>query len=200
MTDRPILFSSEMVRAILDGRKTQTRRVITPQPLVDFNLRFPINWKSSMFKTTEDFAARCSYGHLGDRLWVRENGCERPDRSPKMMRDGANTWPRYMYDADDCDHAQLREWGWRRRPSIHMPRWASRITLEIVSIRVERVKTITDDGAIEEGVDRTNTSIPGYATTRYVKLWDSINAKRGFPWSSNPWVWAIEFKRVEVSK
>jgi hypothetical protein len=80
-------------------------------------------------------------------------------------------------------------------PPIHMPRWASRISLEITGVRVERVQDISEADALAEGVDRTNTSLPGYATERFRRLWDSINAARGFGWEVNPWVWVIEFRR-----
>jgi hypothetical protein len=83
-------------------------------------------------------------------------------------------------------------------PSIFMPRDACRIRLEITDVRVERVQSITDDDAIEEGVDRTNTSIPTYASRRFQKLWDSINAKRGFGWAVNPWVWVVSFRAVKI--
>jgi hypothetical protein len=196
---RPILFSSEMVRAILAGQKTQTRRVMKPQPSAQvyqycsFNAFYPA-LPDDEHAPNYNEEHRSLYGVTGDRLWVRENGWERPDRTDKMMREGADTWTRYQYDADDCDHDQLREWGWKRRPSIFMPRWASRIILEIVKVRVERVHDISHEDAIAEGMVY---EYPVTEKTRYVSLWNSLNAKRGFGWNVNPWVWVIEFKRIK---
>jgi hypothetical protein len=201
---RPILFSGEMVRAILDGRKTQTRRVMKPQPSAQvfqycsFNGFYPALSDNEQAPNYNE-EHRSPYGVAGDRLWVRENGWERPDRTDKMMREGADTWPPYQYDVDDCDDDQLREWGWKRRPSIFMPRWASRIILEIVKVRVERVQDISEADAQAEGITE-RTRLPGieplYAMT-YAKLWNALNAKRGFGWDMNPWVWVIEFKRIK---
>lgn len=114
-------------------------------------------------------------------------------------------WAPLAYDADGPATLWLDEvwegWSNRARPSIHMPRWASRLTLEVVDVRAERLHAVTDDDALAEGVDRTNASIPGYARTRFARLWDSINGERpGCAWSDDPWVWRIEFRRVEVAR
>ncbi|MCC6454470.1 MAG: hypothetical protein IT328_05965 [Caldilineaceae bacterium] len=184
MTDRPIIFSAEMVRAILEGRKTQTRRVIKPQP--DHFHKFSDGILRPQIGLRE---IECLY-KPGMTLWVREafTGDWRGNGQPS---------PTFInYRADSEIPEQYSSNAYWRSP-IHMPRWASRITLEVVSVRVERVQDISDDDAVEEGVDRTNTSIPTYAIQRYRKLWDTINAKRGYSWESNPWVWAITFRRLE---
>lgn len=213
MKERPILFSAPMVRAILDGRKTQTRRIVNLRDLAWMDehqgLREPCN------------AERCPYGQPGDRLWVRESGWERPERTSQMMREGADTWAPYYYAADGEDGEQLRAWGFKVRPSIHMPRWASRITLEITSVRVERLNDISPDDAIEEGLKaitkdgktvkygipdhdgRPGTDDIGWPwqelrispVDAFRHLWESINGAGS--WAANPWVWVVEFKRLE---
>lgn len=204
MNEHPILFTGEMVLAILDGRKTQTRRVIKPQPiLMTSGIWYPSEVpgdsknKTGLHYANEKHMRKgmpidfCPYGQPGDRLWVLESFLI--DYEDGESSHGQRP-PTVYYHATDNETPWTKP-GWK--PSIYMPRWASRITLEIVNVRVERVQEITDDDAIQEGVDRTNTSIPGYARTRFINLWNSINAKRGFGWDANPWVWAIEFKRVD---
>lgn len=215
MRERPILFSSPMVRAILAGTKTQTRRVVKPQPEhPQFAKRHTLTTDDEgiylyMCSSTLYSAIRCPYGKPGDRLWVRENGWERPDRTPKMMREGADTWKPYYYDADgynnDVDRDQFKAWGFRRRPSIHMPRWASRILLEIVSVRVERLQDISEADAMAEGIMSSPrpwkvgawwSGAEGQASPTprgaYALLWESINGSSS--WNANPWVWVVEFK------
>lgn len=223
MKERPILMSAPMVRAILAGTKTQTRRVVKPQPDHDAiitvgeigtsrgaaYIRYPMEGGI----TTR---LPCPYGQPGDRLFVRENGWERPERTPKMMREGADTWARYYYDAEgltDQDHEDLKARGFKRRPSIHMPRWASRILLEIVSVRVERLQEINREDAIAEGVRPLDGSNgPNYWTVdagdvhlnnptaqgAYSMLWDWINGPDS--WELNPWVWVVEFNRMEATQ
>jgi len=189
--ERPIIFSAPMVRAILAGQKTQTRRVIKPQPDVP---NPGTNWTIAM-------SSNCPYGHPGARLWVRET-CRAVELIPGWG--GVN----YLAGGGDIKientESAVAQWwklyGYRGGcgmtvPPIHMPRWASRISLEITGVRVERVQDISEADALAEGVDRTNTSLPGYATERFRRLWDSINAARGFGWEVNPWVWVIEFRR-----
>jgi hypothetical protein len=214
--EHPILFSAPMVRALLAYTKTQTRRVVKPQPYYD--RRF-INDGLVLHKKDQDtttsihsplIATHCPYGQPGDRLWVRESGWERPERTAKMMREGADTWPRFAYAADgysDQDRADFKAWGFKPRPSIHMPRWASRILLEIVSVRVERLQEISEADALAEGVTRQMRSQLGWAAeeseetfnarqarSTYGLLWDSINGNGS--WASNPCVWVVEFKRA----
>lgn len=132
---------------------------------------------------------------------MRENGWERPERTAKMMREGADTWPRFAYAADgwsEQDRADFKAWGFKRRPSIHMPRWASRIDLEIVERRVERLQDISDNDCLAEGVtpDMDIRWQSGDDTPRgmYGELWESINGPGS--WEANPWVWVISFKRI----
>jgi len=227
MKERPILFSGAMVRSLLNCTKSQTRRVVKPTPSPS-TLNPPsfedkkvgeifvcpdlFDPKTSVFVEYEgggryhnmgsDVFARkhCPYGQPGDRLFVRENGWERPERTPKMMREGADTWARYYYDADgynDTDSEQFRAWGFKRRPSIHMPRWASRILLEIVSVRIERLQDISAEDAIAEGISipitQSFTDINVFRAA-YRDLWESINGPGS--WAANPWVWVVEFRRL----
>lgn len=231
MKEHPILFSGEMVRAILEGRKTQTRRVITPEPKWEESpgLSSDGNWCGRYRKlaqgggdgvAVEVDEVRCRYP-IGLRLWVRETW-----QYADWTEDGM-PWVRYRADLATILHETTpEEWAerlentWatlsdpanyqidnraadrRWRPSIHMPRWASRLTLEVVSVRVERLWDITEEGALAEGVlplyahgaieaGHAYTAIP-----RFRNLWNSINEKRGFGWEKNPWVRAVEFKRL----
>lgn len=183
--ERPILFKGEMVRAILDGRKTQTRRVVKPQPKYGaFNC--DCDWDVYWYENDKEIHVRCPYGQPVDRLWVRETWTN---------ADGEKD---IRYRAEEraicCD--ALYRW----RPSIHMPRWASRITLEITSVRVERLQDISEEDAKAEGVSAMLVPPDGgswpYAQG-FEYLWNSL-AKPGSTWANNPWVWVIEFKRVEV--
>lgn len=217
MKEMPILFSGSMVRAILDGRKTQTRRSVTPQP-GDRQLVF--NNKNN-FSFSGEFWVKCPY-EVGDRLWVRETWM------PDAPRDGS--WDDVPFYGCNCsplslipkrfqkpEHCIYRStWqgseliGWK--PSIHMPRWASRITLEVVAVRVERLNDISAEDAIKEGVqffytddeedtyyaiDRNKTPCAETPEEVFAMLWDSINDTRGLGWEINPWVWVVEFKKTE---
>jgi hypothetical protein len=223
--ERPLLMSGPMVRAILDDRKTQTRRVVKPQPewLADAwywrSRRYDNGDGAQYFHTAtfsrpllEEWARACPYGQPGDRLWVRETWGvgTRPDQN-EGCRDGIE----YRADAIGLDEREdlplyrvsppdtvcLDDLAGRWRPSIHMPRWASRLTLEITGVRVERVQDIREQDAIAEGVDAVALSdMPRQATmTRradFRQLWDTLNAKRGYGWDVNPSVWALSFRRV----
>lgn len=179
-----------MVRAILDGRKTQTRRVVKPQPCEAGFAAQPFNWsrveKVGIFfhiisdEPSAQFTVQCPYGTPGDRLWVKETWAENDPPSG------------YLYSATDSVVGGLK---WR--PSIFMKRDASRITLEIVSIRVERVQAISRGDATCEGCPFPNMADGPNPKWWFRDLWDSINAKRGYGWDANPWVWVIEFKRVQ---
>lgn len=151
---RPIIFSGEMVRALLDGRKTMTRRVVKKQ--------------------------HCPYGQPGDLLWVRETWRQ------AQWKDGI------LYRADKARSLGMDEYSDRHKwkPSIFMPRKASRLTLEITDIRMERVQDITTDDAIAEGIKE----LQGGAKVEFHNLWDSINAKRGYGWKANPRVWVVVFQ------
>lgn len=185
MKDIPILFSGPMVQAILEGRKTQTRRIINPQP-VDGG---PY---CGMLYGCRDYS--CPYGAPGDRLWVRESWVtdeKYDDLKPSLIPESAPI----EYKATDLPFHIGKS-----RPSIFMCRWMSRITLEIKDIRVERLKDLSEEDAQAEGCVNDVVLVDGgsdykglYARERFMDLWNSINGKR-FPWDSNPWVWAVEFK------
>lgn len=176
---RPILFKGEMVRAILDGRKTQTRRVIKSTQKTSWLLDG--DWSDGFIKDPDNYLHRdCPYGKKGDFLWVRETFWE---------SDGC-----YFYRADG--HDDFERW----KPSIHMPRMASRISLRIVDIRVERVQDIGMEDIKAEGVEFSYQPLQNVFESyriEFESLWDSINAKRGYGWDENSWVWVVEFERVE---
>lgn len=191
MKERGILFSGAMVRAILSGAKTQTRRVSREQP----------SWTD----VSPAWLARCPYGAPGDRLWVRETHArfsvgEGMDRSvPECVayratcgEDGSFD---YVNTRGEITELKVSKW----TPSIFMPRWASRITLEVTEVRVQRVQDISPDDVLAEGVDKRARSAVYpwhvYAVEDYQNLWDSINGDRA-PWASNPWVWAVSFRRL----
>lgn len=210
MKERPILFSGPMVRALLDGSKTQTRRVVRKQfgaeaVPVEMCAETDEGWQTTGHSgrwwddvggLAED-AITCPFGVPGDRLWVRETwrGVVEINPPGKSLELGV---ARYVPDQDYCRRVEYQATQGRDsepwRPSIHMPRWASRITLEVTGVRVERLHDITDADALAEGVDRTNSSITGYARERFVRLWTSINGNES--WAADPWVWVVEFKRV----
>ena len=225
MKERGMIFNAEMVRAILDGRKTQTRRMMKPQPTPCTLQKGGHWWPSNVFKTMLHIEEEmqngkggwgglvgdaCPFGDVGDRIWVRE------------------TWARYNIDQDSHDMAYRattpEDWPeeGRWRPSMHMPRWASRITLEITGVRVERLNSISHEDAEREGIhtevwDQTvvarnyaaedeffqfwSESMPHYVEMNelfrasFRSLWQSIYGEES--WQANPWVWVIEFKRVE---
>ena len=200
MKERPILFSGPMVRALLYGTKTQTRRVIKPQPwfmpeAYDHGARWAWAYSEQAWEAengivwgakfpTEQLAQRdyfcdhCPYGAPGDLLWVRETWRVNGNEHDYAIAGSDRVF--YRADEDWNDGA-----GWR--PSIFMPRWASRITLEVVSVRVQRLQDISHEDGKAEGLD----SLDGFAL-----LWDRIYEKRGYGWQVNPWVWAVEFRAV----
>lgn len=228
--ERPILFSGEMVRAILEGRKTQTRRAITAGTsevsrklwgMLDWTRCFADrgyrDWQYLHVGGPDDtmHRVRCRIAEPGDVLWVRENlrvvadGIEYAADNTECASlfsdlDGDRTcdlWNRYAHeDGPDIHPTTI--------PSIHAPRWTSRISLEVTSIRVERVQAMCELDARAEGIGfypRDAHDAAGYAysptSTReltakdvYKNLWDSLNEKRGYSWDSNPWVWVIEFR------
>lgn len=176
MKEIGMLFSAPMVRAILAGKKTQTRRVVD-RDLWDY-LEDGLPTDQQYIETDDTPIGRvpatrfCKY-QPGDRLWVRETFGIHPD-------DGGA-----VYRATDPDWETCEGWTWK--PSIHMPRWASRITLEVTGVRVERLPAISFDDAVAEG--------SRYA---FAALWDSSYADRGYGWDKNPWVWVVEFKLREA--
>lgn len=198
MSIRPILFSGPMVRAILDGRKTQTRRAIKPQPNNPSTFGVSPIWgrgvgpdgKYRIHAATNVDGDRvdrfiCAPAGPGDILWVRERF---------RIEQGSACY----YTACPCGlEGQPGEKGWR--PSIHMPRWACRLWLEVLNVRVERVQEISNLDAHDEGIDGPyDDGIPHEVIDKFIDLWDSLNAKRGYSWASNPWVWVIEFKRIAM--
>ena len=214
--ERPIIFRGDGVLGILEDRKTKTRRVIKPQPPV--NCREWAGWVISSTSKSEvgdatwtdvpgvlfnkDFHIKCPYGQPGDRLWVRETwglyNTEPKDGPEKAM---------IFYKASDGENHELRYQLWRS--PIFMPRWASRITLEIESVRVERLQEISTDDCIDEGIEDefcivanvpiTKDLVADIARDRFRELWDSINAKSGYGWDTNCWVWVIGFKKLETA-
>ena len=183
--EKPILFSDEMVQAILDGRKTQTRRVLKIQPP---DATYKIDGTQPYFP--KPYA-------VGDRLWVREawrpSGVDEP--ASIYYRAGGN---KRCPESKDLFRLKPNDGPNVWRPSIFMPRWASRISLVVTKIKADRIQNITDKDAIAEGIDRTGILYFAHAIQKFKKLWDSINKKRGFGWDTNPVVWAIEFKRLPV--
>ena len=197
MNERPILFSAPMVRAILDGRKTMTRRVMKPQPE-----DYPYHHGLAVYRV----AKKCPYGQPGDLLWVRETWAA-PHAYDHLP-------PRMIPQHATIHYAATEERGgllWR--PSIHMPRWASRITLEITGVRVERLQDITEEDAEAEGVRGMEREMAGGTDKldpdsglehgmhcspklTFSFLWDHLNYDRGFGWYANPWVWVVEFEKV----
>lgn len=197
MKERPILFNAPMVRALLDGSKTQTRRVVKPQPdawtggttLVKFTLDDEKLGRLGV-------AIPCPYGQPGDRLWVRETHCDlwgcfvEPRQEPVIYRaDG------------EADINVIGRW----TPGIHMRRAASRITLEIADVRVERLQDISEEDAMAEGARECDPvsgrevllagkSQRGSFVLHYRDIWESINGPGS--WGANPWVWVVEFKRI----
>ncbi len=203
MTTRPILFSGPMVRAILAGAKSQTRRVVNMANIGMIghggtgddpeSWGYQIDDGSGLWavlarghSATESglISIPCPYGAPGERLWVREtfrieNGT-RPEHGPNGVH--------YRADGEDS--------GATWRPSIFMPRWISRLTLDVTEIRVERLGALTYDDAQAEGVDFFPPAPGCSPVQRFALGWDKINGKRGFPWASNPWVWVVAFRRV----
>ena len=199
MKERPISFRADMVRAILDDSKTQTRRVIEPQPYGAADVA--ILWKGHPIGIED-----CPYGKPGDRLWVKE-ALERGE----MMGGVFDDYHYALYCADKTrarrDPPFCAPWQWKlgKLPSIFCPRWASRITLEITGVRVERVQEISEKDVLAEGCGlrpwylNASGYPEGPRTAGFAELWDSINAKRGYPWEDNPWVWVVEFEVLESS-
>lgn len=209
MKERPILFSGEMARAILENRKTQTRRVMRPQPTPRNNYT-PTAWEWKGFSWLENnmidsrVLELCPYGGPGDLLYVREAHLLDPpidgtwDHLADTYDKISDIPERYRvpeYVIYRADGKLGDEWNWR--PSIHMPKWAARLWLEVEDVRVERLHKIEPAGIIAEGI---RTTLRGYDAERdlydqFRELWGSLNTKRGYGWNANPWVFVIEFAR-----
>jgi hypothetical protein len=206
MTERPILFNAPMVRAIPTGAKTQTRRVVKARSDKDMGPRCVLQPHEIAGEVNGGNYRNCPYGEPGDRLWVRETWyCDdyRVQRGPYLKPDDmdvaeAQCDGTLVYRASSGDHPYEAEqpiW----RPSIHMPRWASRITLEVTDVRVERLQDISEADAQAEGVEPYRLPChPGRESLRHVDgfvlLWNSLNPLAN--WCSNPWVWVVSFQRV----
>ena len=242
--ERPILFNGEMVRAILEGRKTVTRRVIKPQPSNNQYLHNPPLWGTGITTNkgkygtlfckqvheglilTEHF--KSPYGKPGDQLWVRETfqvGHLHIDSETGYAddvdlytgdlkvdpTDGGYWKVLYGLDGQEMNYHPEDRFIRRYRPSIHMPKWASRIQLEIVDVRVERVQDISERDMVAEGIALKDSDYEWNRRDRYsqeqffgfnltqhwIDLWNSTNEKRGYGWDVNPWTWVIEFKVIE---
>lgn len=189
MKERPILFSGPMVRAILDSSKTQTRRVVKPRK--DLSVGCMLAPHELAGEANCGDYSNSPYGQPGDRLWVRETFMQETQFEPCAVRYRATDEP-FVLGPPIGNIA--KDW----RPSIHMPRWASRITLELTGVRVERLQDISEADATAEGVDYDPEDCP-FAGVRtavhaYRNLWDKINGAGS--WDANPWVWVIEFRRL----
>lgn len=219
MKERPILFSGPMVRAILSGAKTQTRRIVKGGP--EFHSRAALHSTEDGLATFGDsipddpvpIQKRCPYGVPGDRLWVREVHAFLAEYDKRKAAEVSEVNRRLVWRAVDEEKPSVGRVGsWvvkrgRWRPSIHMPHWASRLTLEVTEVRVERLWKITEVDARAEGITDggcVNCGRPEPcgcedpkpdARDAFCELWDTINAKRA-PWDSDPWVWVVGFRRV----
>lgn len=203
---KPIIFSGPMVNAILDNRKVQTRRVInhllgfgritdfgkTDTAGYDWHFRDRRGlWHDVSY---EKVLSCCPFGQLGDLLWVRESLC---------------LWPGDLFYAADDAFCEIKDWDWFESfrsatcPSIFMPKWASRLTLQLTDIQVEHLQDIDVEDAFQEGypLSWANATADGehypQAIEWFYDLWDGINAKRGYGWHVNPWVWALTFEIAE---
>lgn len=223
MVERPMLFNGPMVGSILRGEKTQTRRLIKPQPEVsrlngEEMVRFENNgyFGAHIAKVAADCAGvRCPYGVPGDRLWVKEThgifgvdgrtvGVGYRERLPpgKTLAQTDGGLDLFLVTDEQAAWAEQRVDAALWRPSIHMPRWASRITLDVTDVRVERLQDISEGDARAEGAVPCAPDHSDYYGGSYrlgfEELWQSINGAES--WSANPWVWAISFKRIEVPR
>lgn len=207
MRELPILFSGPMVRAILEGRKTQTRRIVSPPNgyrWVEIDVGTMVNDGGHKKHITD---LRQRHGVVGDRLWVREttydverNGYVGPVFVESDEAEHAAAWG--YGEPDDPDY--IEPYDLRKRPAIHMPRSMARITLEITGVRAERLQTISESDARDEGVTIEDHHMRGYCAgafrppsiRAFHDLWDNLNASRGYGWDTNPWVWVVAFRRI----
>lgn len=198
----PILFSTPMVQTILNGKKKQTRRVINPQPRCELRLHYGTwnEYQEGIDRATGSnwgYGYKCPYGKPGDILWVRETW------GIGIAMSGG-----IVYRADYKNNRPPLADGEKWKPSIHMPKDIARIYLRVTDVRAERLQSITEEDALKEGFK------PGYEVTgngkfedvlerewtavdEFRELWQELNLKRGYGWDKNPWVWVVEFERVE---
>lgn len=218
MAIKPILFNTEMVRAILDGRKTCTRRLVKPQP--DEKHTYPLGFvnDSTEIKDIGSFGFGMSeYGGLiqyakppyqpGDTLYVRETVWQKTGHYLDVDGETKAVWcNEFKYVASDEKPETGWNYSWAKRPSIHMPKKAARIWLKVTDVRVERLQEITPQGAWKEGARCSCLHpVPDCAgnKTAFIEIWNSTIKKSdldSYGWSANPWVWVIEFERCEKPK
>ena len=207
MNFKPILFSTSMVQAILNGSKTQTRRVVKQQPPEGYDYLgtdtdiasgkpiFYACWEGDKYHNI-----KCPYGQIGDVLWVREKSMWIMLEHAHELLEGRRERTQLVYANDvheDWVSYAKEKYNYKWKPGIHMPKDACRLFLKIKDIRVERLQDISENNAISEGVE-TLGLYPGYDVSnrgKFEGLWHSINGEES--WSSNPWVWVIEFERIE---
>jgi len=195
ITERGMIFNGEMVRAILDGRKTQTRRPVK-FPVIDKNMGCELAGNELAGELAAGNYWNSPFGKPSDRIWVRETFSTVPDHDEPA---GCST---LLYAADG--NGPYGKW----TPSIHMPRWASRILLEVTDVRVERLNSISEEDARAEGVPPAGDLLPDYPNTyltpagdfatakvAFQRLWQSIYGEES--WQADPWVWVIDFRRIE---
>lgn len=230
MKETGLMFKAPLVRAILDDLKTQTRRPVAMPRKRDSFVMLDHGKGFWPYQSDDGESELCSdgcehrysspFGMPGDRIYVRET--VRSCRAYEVQGYKPSEWGNkpIWFEADGGPTGPTTAWAEKATPAIHMPKWAARIWLEVIGVRVERLQQITDADALAEGVDRTNTSIPGYARERFQKLWDSTTGRPALPanenskryarvkqwldthpdttgWAANPWVWVIDFKRIE---
>lgn len=244
MKERPIIMQGCSVNAVLDGRKTQTRRVIVMNGdfvLLDYGKGWwpykSDDGESEMVQVRrhgktylDEVPLNCPYGVPGDRLWVKETWCPLKDpfhfQNPALSRGylldmggrPQRNGSAYRADCDERDGESERcrtELGYKWHSPLFMPRWASRLTLEVTDVRVQRVQEISTQDAIAEGIRFDDVSgywlggihnVKGTPTVHptarlaFKSLWNSINAKRGYSWEVNPWVWALTFKKIDAER
>lgn len=221
MKERPMIFNAEMVRAILDGRKTQTRRIIKPQPEISSKDNLSGYWLGKpldglLLPKIQDIKIHCPSGQPGDRFWGRETWqaihdsvdefghVEERTYAPSIPKEKDRYWHTVYAEHFGDENREDRGFPWR--PAIHMPRWASRITLEITDVHVERLNAISEEDARAEGIidgGCLNCGEPEPcgcvnpqpdATDAFACLWQSIYGQEN--WDANPWVWVIAFRRI----
>ncbi|MFS7191006.1 hypothetical protein AB6864_00710 [Serratia proteamaculans] len=216
MKERPVIFNGEMVRAILDGRKTQTRRTVSDRHLHLINVAsqvgecYPLESGIDHANSQSYYREHCPFGQVGDRLWVRETFM---DLTGTGIEATTGKFEGFAYRADtpagSYGDEVRKEYGLKWTPSLHMPRKACRILLEITAVRVERLNSISEEDAKAEGVrvvkvredgerycDYLSLEINHYRRPNdsFISLWESIYGEES--WQGSPWVWVIEFKRV----
>ncbi|WP_337175399.1 hypothetical protein [Paludisphaera sp.] len=215
LKERPILFSGPMVQAILSGRKTQTRRVLKPQPEpcegdryrwappgarydAGLGMWIPLTtWRADvevMRSGAAGIAEFCPYGTVGDRLWVRETFAPRLDVDPREEPLKARDYALYRADGSSLDEPHWHHYPDRWTPSIFMPRWACRIVLEITDVRVERLHRISQDDAAAEGFPWLDDPMELPPKGRFRETWQALNGEAS--WDADPWVWAVTFSRI----